>query len=323
MSQLPRPIFRASSAIVLLALFLTGGSLFRAHGQTEIVIDRQIRIQPILVSNGLVTNNVDLKFFEQETDRIWAQAQVDIVFLPPVVFVSPLFFNVTSGAGSTALATLATTFPNGASDFPDVINMWFVNQINGSASVLGLTLQSTPGSGFTFVRNGIAIANSAFALNARTVLAHEIGHTLGLDHATFGASGQSNLMSQTIVPSGGIELGNIFPLGEGYGQLNAAQITQARSITQFVKPITPFVYKIGESKPRLSISRSGGAPLIALTGEIGKSYQLEFAFPLPAQESPWQNLALPELVLSNATQTILDSTFSGEARFYRARVVSP
>lgn len=57
-------------------------------GQTTVTIDRRITIQPIQVTFGGATANSSLTLFELETDRIWAQAGIDIHFLPAVTYAS-------------------------------------------------------------------------------------------------------------------------------------------------------------------------------------------------------------------------------------------
>lgn len=209
----------------------------------QILIEYRITVQPIRISNGFQTANPNIAFFEAETDKIWSQAGIDVAFLAPVTYTSAEFFNINSGSGTGSLTKLRTTANAGQNADPSVINMWFVNLIDGSASNLGFSAQSSAfGGGVTVTENGIAIANSTFTVNsgngARDTLAHELGHNLGLRHATHGASGQLNLMSSTTFPPNG--LADITPDGGKYGQLTPAQIEQARSVSDFVIPVTPY-----------------------------------------------------------------------------------
>jgi hypothetical protein len=79
------------------------------------------------------------------------------------------------------------------------INLFFVNKLNPPAA-LGGTLY-----GFAWLcNNGAAIAASTFASPARPdTIAHELMHTLCLDHGTYGA-GPYNVWNATTNPNGGI-----------------------------------------------------------------------------------------------------------------------
>jgi hypothetical protein len=235
-----------------------------SHGQ--IMIDRQITIQPIQISNGSTLANPNLTLFETEADQIWSQAQIDIKFLPAVIFTSSTFYNLSSSAGdANSLNALVNVSGAGQNADSHVINLWFVHLINGSSSVLGFTLQSQFfSSSFTLTQNGIAISDSSFTINggkgASDTIAHEIGHSLALNHSTFGAIGQFNLMSSTTFPPNGIL--DIYPAGNNYDQLTAAQIAQARSVTDFVLPITPFAFTpVPEPSTNFAV-----ASFLALTG---------------------------------------------------------
>jgi hypothetical protein len=136
---------------------------------------------------------------EAAIDQIWAQAGIDIAFLPTTLRYNNTF--AYQGNGGTRPTSDLGSIISGATaagvvNFdPSVLNTFFVNVV--------------PGFGFTseWTANGIAnIGNDGIAqfvgdnlltwADGRDVIAsvvsHEIGHNLGLKHA---ASGLPNLMS--------------------------------------------------------------------------------------------------------------------------------
>lgn len=227
--------------IALLAACLFSASL------NAVIIDKRVTIQPIFISNGTVTANPNGHLFESETDKIWSQAGIDVRFLAPATIVNASFYNIRSSAFSPGTAitlqALTQSANNGESSDPSVLNLYFVNTIDGSSSVYGYTLQTSAPFGFVDAQNGISIANSAFAhaggLGMRDIIAHELGHSLGLFHGidelgNTVASGPLNLMTASIYPT---TISDIFPDGADLSQLNQAQIDRARSITEFVKTL--------------------------------------------------------------------------------------
>lgn len=144
------------------------------------------------------------------TDAIWNQVGINVGFLPVEQFVDPsgLTLNVTSCAANgtdcqsaqfqklsdqTAISLRQPPSPAPPlSANPSTINMFFINKLTPPAN--------QPGNlyGLSWINNnGVAISsNTLLGTGARPdTLAHEIGHVLDLDHATFGAGAANNLLT--------------------------------------------------------------------------------------------------------------------------------
>jgi hypothetical protein len=180
--------------------------------------DLAMTIQPIQICNddGSGCSDSALQLFEAQGDKIWAQAGIDLIFLPWIT------------QNSTALNTLNfdTEMTGGVGT---TIKMLFVDTITdcGGPSGGGTIF----GCGF-ISGNGVAIADAVFAFNGgigrMDSIAHELGHNLGLGHTDFGAGGALNLMtagSARTIPN---SINQITPDGLMTDQLTAAQITEVR-----------------------------------------------------------------------------------------------
>jgi hypothetical protein len=139
---------------------------------------------------------------EAGIDKIWAQAGIDIAFLPGVVRYNNTFaYQGNGGTGVRSQADLNTMRTNAGTQGgilnanPLVLNIFMVNVVPGFAplnedSAAGLASIAANGiaafAGDTLLtfQNGLDVISS--------VMAHEIGHNLGLNHA---ATGGANLMS--------------------------------------------------------------------------------------------------------------------------------
>ncbi|MBT9312825.1 zinc-dependent metalloprotease family protein [Leptothoe kymatousa] len=216
-----------------------------------------LEVQPIQVcdDDGLVCAQVEL--FETIADKIWDQANLDIAFLP-----------LNQLNDSTYLTTdedefLDLSFSGAAGSFgrhPDStsttgpINLWFVDVIETSAGLVQFG-NAWIGSNGVLISDDILDFNNG--IGRLDVIAHEIGHNLGLRHSTLGAGAADNLLTgggtRTIPES----IDDIFPDGERLSQLNSQQIERVRE-SSFVQPSST-----NQLAPAIEISESDSVVLSA------------------------------------------------------------
>ena len=241
------------------------------QGQAQL-ITRRVTVQPIqMVSNdGSDKANPSLTIFEDATDKIWAQGGIDFLFLEPVSFTNTAYLNPSSSVFSgNSVLSLAKDPGHGQHSNPDVINLWFVKTIDGSASVYGYSLQSTYEFDVLNQQNGVTIADSAFSYGGSGMLdifAYEIGRNLGLDQGLHGQpSDPVNLMK----PSGPFptSLSQIHPDGAGYGHLTTDQVNAAK-LTSFVKNLDPSEYYYYNAVPEPGLAASAAAALLLGVGVV-------------------------------------------------------
>jgi hypothetical protein len=164
------------------------------------------------------------------------------------------------------------------------INAFFTGKLNPATGSLPLW-------GFGWIgNNGVAIpSNSLLGAAARPdSFAHELGHDLGLDHATFGAGSPANLMTAgdtRIIPNTANPLGT---LGTTTDQLNTTQQSQVL-LSGFMNPIpnvsTPVTDPVARDDFSVSFAPNTGRPnekleTLTLTAPAGFQFDPDTIFKL-------------------------------------------
>ncbi len=158
-------------------------------------INYQITVQPIILANDDGSNqalflgsSAQQADIEMLVDQIWAQAGVDILWLEPNLWKNSTYNNggvANPNATNSAANSAGVTNPNS-----QVINAFFVNQIGSSVPpsnfAFGLAFENFNGStqfnGTYQALGSQTVSNASLRGVSSRVIAHELGHNLGLQH---------------------------------------------------------------------------------------------------------------------------------------------
>ena len=171
-----------------------------------------LNVQPIQVCDNNRNNCADpaQNLYLDITEAIWAQAGIAINFLPWVSINDSEFQDFSSPTSNLYHLWLGNPNVTGANTTADVVNMWFVNELQ--PSVLGTTQVGGPYS---------IIGDLTFAGDYSDVIAHELGHTLGLVHNTDPLA----LMNPSPRSPGSVD--DIYSNGTGTDELFTDEIARA------------------------------------------------------------------------------------------------
>jgi hypothetical protein len=201
-----------------------GALAFASLGASAMPIDLQLVVTVVQVCDDNGNNCASLgpagnAYFEAETDKIWAQAGIDVKFVFGNTMNSTNLLNNAAGVGNFtgALGGTGTT-------------MYLVNNLACNACTL---------YGEAYLNAGGLVINmgDVMSFNAGVgrldTIAHELGHNLGLDVGAGSSNGHSTnanyLMAAGSIRNVPTGLGQICPEAPCYDELPQAQIDVARA----------------------------------------------------------------------------------------------
>jgi hypothetical protein len=225
-----KEVFLRSSGALIASLILSASTVYAAS----------VYVNPIRVCDDAGANCAGTGFFEAETDKIWAQANIDVTFLAIQDFNETDFLSLDDGS---EILNLFQAPGHAQSSDAAIINLWFVDEIwpAGVDTTYGIALNNA---------NGIAISDDTFSFNGGIgrldTIAHELGHNLGLSHL-YGSENAGFLMTSSAdrnIPGG---FDDIVPgPGDALDKLTAGEISLALQ-SSYVVPIPAAFWMFGSA----------------------------------------------------------------------------
>jgi len=213
-----------------------------------------VSVKPIHICSDTGTGCGDSAetLFEAAGDKIWAQAGIDLVFLPWAQINETDYLDITIGSGAVidpeaqAVMTAGTGINNTAVTL--AINMFFAPTLDSDPGLFGLGCGGPVFATFCNNQVGVFIADNVFSFNGGVgrldTIAHELGHVLNLEHTAVADELMASGSVRTIPGS----INDIVPDGAQLDKLTQAQITEALGsdfVTRVPAPATLTLLGIG------------------------------------------------------------------------------
>jgi hypothetical protein len=185
----------------------------------------RLTVQPIQICNTAGADCADpgRVLFEDITDTIWAQAGIDVLFLPWATYNNSDFLDLTTDGAGTGEFDAMNANPAAYSGSGDasIINMWIADLLDSNPNSYGISFMN----GRSTAIGWDAIYDPApEEYRRKDTIAHELGHNLNLPHLEI----NTNLMASgdiRLTPETGAD---VYPFGT-MDQLTGAQVTTARN----------------------------------------------------------------------------------------------
>lgn len=268
-------------------------SLLAAVAGHASAASRAVVVQPIQVCNDDGSACPAVNLFQAETDKIYAQLDVDVVFLPIVKVFSTTYWDI---ADSTEFNALCASGLGQHSD-PDVVNCYFVEVLGSATSGTSWGVAKTGGNCMAINSKDAVLSTTTFPFGHVSALAHELGHCLGLPHCCDAGSNPggcpTGLMGQFSCSAKPTTINDITPDGLGLSTLTSSEIATMLS-SSLVRTVWT---DLGHEKWSMQFqpTLSGSGPMLPGT-----------VVTLAAQNTPPASLAMLVIGLSQ-----IDAAFYG------------
>jgi hypothetical protein len=169
-------------------------------------------------NNCAATGPMGNSFFATETNKIWEQAGIRVIFNFISQINSSFFSNIDDNVSNRGFDDLAAAYGAPGIAQSNNVDMFLVHTIAGAYGEAWLGF-----GGLVIAMDSVMSFNGG--MGRLDTIAHELGHNLGLSHTS---------TPNELIASGGVRLtpltiNDIAPTGLGYDVLNNSQITTARN----------------------------------------------------------------------------------------------